>query len=88
MYLIYVITDNKNIYIGQTNKPKRRFKDHCNKRVKSTKRFLLYNIFIVEKCDNRSDALRREFYYKTAYGRRKIKTLLKENVLEKYRGVV
>ncbi len=85
---IYVIISNENIYIGQTNNPVRRFKDHYDKKVKSTKRFLTYQFFIVEKCENRSDSLKREKYYKTAYGRNKIRTLIKEKRLEEYRGVV
>jgi predicted GIY-YIG superfamily endonuclease len=88
MYFIYVITDNKQIYIGQTNNPERRFYDHVNKQVKSTKRFRKCNMFIVERCQSRGEALKKEGYYKNSSDRRKVKKLLFEGKLEKYRDIV
>ncbi len=87
-YFVYVVTDNKRIYVGQTNNLKRRFNDHNNKQVKSTKRFLIHKMFIVEKLKDRSIAFKREKFYKSYVGRKKIRELLKKKELKEYRGVV
>lgn len=81
MYYTYVLVsqrDNK-FYIGYTHDLKKRFKDHNDGKVPSTRARLPLKLIYYEACINEFDAKKRERYFKSGYGRRFLK-----NRLEKY----
>ena len=77
MFYVYVLLQsNGNLYTGFTDNLKRRFKDHEQGKVSSTKnnrpvRLILYEGYLYEE-----DAKRREKYLKTSDGKRDIKRQL------------
>jgi len=79
MYYVYILRSefDKNFYTGFSSDLKKRFKMHNNGEVESTKDRRPFNLVYFEGCLNRSDALHREKYLKTTYGKRYIKNRLK-----------
>jgi putative endonuclease len=78
-YYIYVLRsekDHKN-YIGSTKNLKLRLAQHCNGKVQSTKSRLPMSLIYFEACLDEYDAVKREKYLKTHYGRMFIKNRLK-----------
>lgn len=75
-YVLYSHKYNEQ-YAGTTKNLKRRYKEHLNGGVKSTKNkgmiLIFYEAFISEK-----DAKRRESYFKSTKGKRTLKLMLKE----------
>lgn len=71
MYSVYVLKSEKDggFYIGYTSDLKGRFEAHSTGRVASTKRRGTLHPIYVEMCLNRADAMRREKYLKTYYGK-------------------
>ena len=78
-YYVYVLQSesNKNFYTGYTNNIRVRIKEHNSGKVLSTKNRLPMNLIYWEGCLNQIDALSREKYLKTAWGKRFIKNRLK-----------
>jgi len=56
---------------------KLRFEQHCNKEVKSTRSRLPMKLIYYEACLNKSDAMKREKYLKSYYGKMFLKKRLK-----------
>ena len=81
MYYTYVLVSQKDdkFYIVYTRDLKKRFKDHNDGKVPSTRDRLPLKLIYYEACINESDAKKRERYFKSGYGRRFLK-----NRLEKY----
>ncbi len=79
MYYTYVLLSNKDdkLYTGYTKDLKLRFKQHNNGQVKSTKNRRPFILIYYEASLNQQDALRREKYLKTHYGKMFIKKRLK-----------
>lgn len=79
MYYIYVLQSEKdrNFYIGYTTDLKKRLKLHKDGSVKSTKNRGSLKLVYYESCLNQKDALKREKYLKTNYGKRYIKNRIK-----------
>lgn len=77
-YYTYVLISEKdgNFYVGYTNDIQKRISEHNNGTVNSTKNRLPLKLVYWEACLNQSDALRREKYLKTAWGKRNIKNRL------------
>ena len=70
-YYTYVLkseSDN-NYYVGYTNNLKQRFEHHQKGSVNSTKNRRPLKLIYYESCLNEKDALRREKYLKTHYGK-------------------
>lgn len=68
---------DQNLYTGYTNNLKTRLKMHNEGKIPSTmKRFPLELIYY-EACLNQQDATHREKYLKTAWGKRYLKSRLK-----------
>jgi putative endonuclease len=84
MYYTYVLSSKKdsNFYIGFTNDLKKRFKEHNRGSVKSTKARCPFKLVYYESCLSNKDAIKREKYFKTGFGRRFLRNRL-ENYLEK-----
>jgi len=75
MYIVYVLQDNKGKYYkGFTNNLARRFSEHKNGHTKSTKNMCDLKIVYTEEYETLSGARSREVYFKTAAGRRFLKT--------------
>ena len=76
MYYVYVLRSPKQFYIGSTGDLRKRFADHQSGESKSTKNRGPWKIVYYEASKSKKDALRREKYLKTAWGRRYLKTRL------------
>lgn len=78
-YYVYVLQSesDKNFYTGYTNNIRVRIKEHNAGKVVSTKNRLPMKLVYWEGCLNQKDALLREKYLKTAWGKRYIKNRLK-----------
>lgn len=79
MFYVYIIKskrDNK-WYTGYTDDLRKRFKEHNNNKVSSTKNRGPFELIYYEACLNKYDALLREKYLKTGMGKRYLKNRLK-----------
>ncbi|MFA6919318.1 MAG: GIY-YIG nuclease family protein [Patescibacteria group bacterium] len=83
MYYIYILQSEKDkqFYTGYTSDLQNRLIDHNAGRVVSTKSRLPLKLVYYEACINQQDATHREKYLKTAWGKRYIKTRLKNYLL-------
>ena len=79
MHYVYVLKSNLdgNLYIGYSRDLSKRLELHNAGRVLSTKHRRPLKLVYYEACINRQDALHREKYLKTAYGKRYIKNRVK-----------
>jgi putative endonuclease len=78
-YYTYVLLsekDNKN-YLGYTKNLKLRFELHQKGMVESTKNRRPLKLIYLEACLSQTDALNREKYFKTHYGKMFLKNRLK-----------
>ena len=64
------------LYIGQTDNIERRFKQHSDGYVISTKRYLPYRIIYFEEVPDRASAFRREKELKVTKGRMFLRTFI------------
>ena len=75
MYIIYALAlSNGNIYVGMTSDLNKRIKDHLRGQTKTTKNKKITKVGIIEKCNNRITARRRELYWKSGCGKEKLKS--------------
>jgi putative endonuclease len=84
-YYTYVLLsekDNRN-YAGYTKNLKLRFEQHQNGMVNSTKDRRPLKLIYFEACLSQADALKREKYFKTHYGRMFLKNRLANWFAEK-----
>lgn len=83
LYYIYILLSEKdnNFYTGYTKNLNIRVAKHNNGEIISTKYRRPLQLIYYEACLNQQDALKREKYLKTTYGKRYIKNRLK-NYLE------
>ena len=76
MYYTYVlksIEDNK-FYIGFTDNLKKRFREHQRGEVESTRTRRPFILIYYEACLDKGQAIKREKYFKTGFGRRFLKS--------------
>ena len=80
MYYVYVLRSKKdgNFYVGHTADLLKRMEHHNKGIVESTRNRRPLELIYYEACIKQEDALRREKYLKTAYGKRYIKNRLKD----------
>jgi len=80
MQYTYVLRSKKdgNWYTGCTSDLKKRFKEHNNKQVESTKKRIPFEIIYFECCINKEDAFTRERYLKSGMGKRYLRNRLKK----------
>lgn len=71
-YYVYVLQSDKDgmRYVGYTNNVRKRLEQHQTGQVTSTTTRLPMQLVYYEGCLNQSDALDREKYLKTAWGKR------------------
>jgi putative endonuclease len=79
MYYIYVLISNADnqFYVGFTNDLKTRLDSHAKGNVESTRNRRPLRLVYYEGCLNRDDALKRERYLKTTWGKRYIRTRIR-----------
>lgn len=84
-YYTYVLFSNKDLkyYYGYTENLKLRIEQHAKGNVESTKYRRPLELIYFEGCLNKDDALKREKYFKTYYGRMFLKNRLKNQMLLK-----
>ena len=85
MYYVYVLIsliDNK-FYTGFTENLNKRFSEHNEGASKSTKYRRPFELVCYEACRNRKDAINREKYLKTTYGKNKKRKRLKNDSIMK-----
>jgi putative endonuclease len=80
MYYVYVLRSKKDgkFYVGYTADLRKRMEHHSKGIVESTRNRRPLELIYYEACVKQQDALHREEYLKTAYGKRYIKNRLKE----------
>ena len=78
MYYIYVLQSSKdnNFYVGYSKSVKNRLLLHNKGKVSATKNRRPFKLVYYEGCLAQSDALKREKYLKTSWGKRYIKNRL------------
>jgi len=75
MYHTYILINKKGdkTYTGSTSKdPARRLIEHNSGQVKSSRHYIPYEILHVEAFDSLLEARRKEKYYKSTAGRKKL----------------
>ena len=79
MYYTYVLQSKKDkkFYVGYTQDLKERVRFHSEGKIESTKNRLSVKLIYYEACLNQQDATHREKYLKTSWGKRYVKTRLK-----------
>ena len=72
MYYTYVLESKKDqkLYIGWTNDLKKRYEKHNLGKIFSTKMRRPLILIYYEACLSKEDAIKREKYFKTGFGRR------------------
>ena len=81
-YYTYVLLSKKDnkFYTGFTDNLKRRITEHSSGKVDSTKFRRPLILVYFEGCHNKSDALHREKYLKSTYGKRYIRNRIKYDI--------
>ena len=82
-YYIYILQSEKDsqFYTGYTCNLRERIKIHNDGKVPSTKNRIPFKLVYFEACVNQQDAIHREKYLKTAWGKRYLKTRLKNYLM-------
>ena len=82
MHYVYVLYSKKDkkLYTGSTNNLIERINRHNKGLVTATKYRRPLKLIYYEACLSRKDAMRREIYLKTAWGKRYLKNRLKETL--------
>ncbi|MFA4819318.1 MAG: GIY-YIG nuclease family protein [Patescibacteria group bacterium] len=83
MYYVYLLKSKRKVdwhYIGYTSNLEKRFKEHQNGLSKSTKPYRPLELIFYEAYKSKSDAKRREAYFKTNKGKRTLKLMLKDSL--------
>ncbi len=78
-YFVYILMSKKdgNFYTGFTSNLKQRICLHQSGKVESTKYRIPLDLVYYEVCYNQKDALHRENYLKSTYGKRFLRNRLK-----------
>jgi putative endonuclease len=80
LYYVYVLQSatDKNFYVGYTNNIKKRIEEHNRGLVISTKKRIPLKLVYLEASLSQNDALVREKYLKTSWGKRYIKNRIRD----------
>ena len=83
MYYVYILKSKKDskLYIGYSSDLKKRFREHQDGEVRSTKPRRPFELIFYEAYKSRFDAKRREKYFKTDKGKTTIKTMLRNSLI-------
>jgi len=85
MFYVYALISQKDgqFYIGFTEDLKKRLAQHKEGVCRSTSNRRPFELIYYEACRNRKDALHREKYLKTTYGKRCLRNRLKNDLAKK-----
>ena len=77
MYIVYILQSDKDerTYTGYTHDIQKRLQEHNSGSVNATKNRRPLKILYTEETKNLSEAIKREFYWKSGAGRRKMREL-------------
>ncbi|MBP8917054.1 MAG: GIY-YIG nuclease family protein [Chitinophagales bacterium] len=64
---------NNEIYVGISTDTERRLKEHNSGKNRYTKAFMPWSIFFIEPCEGFEAARKREIYFKSGAGKRKLR---------------
>ena len=78
VYILKSLKDNRT-YVGSTNNFERRLAEHNTGRVTSTKHRIPFKILFTEEFETSREAKKKELYYKSGAGRRKLKEFFKSH---------
>jgi putative endonuclease len=79
MYTVYVLRNKHGrLYVGQTRDIKRRLLEHNEGKVSASAAWRPFTLIYCECFNNRTDAMRRELYLKTGWGRNYLRRTLVE----------
>jgi putative endonuclease len=83
MYYVYILRSkvDKNFYVGYTKDLRQRLELHMASKVPATRFRVPLDLIYYEACINKDDAVRRERYLKSTYGKRYIRNRLKNYLL-------
>jgi len=86
MFYTYVLTSKKDkeLYIGFTKDLKKRLDEHQKGLVVSTAQRRPLKLIYYEACLNENDAIKREKYFKTGFGRRFLRNRIKAYIDEEH----
>ena len=78
-HYVYILQSQKDekFYAGYTKNIQKRIEEHNSGKVRSTKERRPFKLIYWEGCVNQQDAIKREKYLKTAWGKRYLKGRLK-----------
>ena len=81
MYYVYLLRSQKdgNLYVGFTLDLRKRIEKHRKGEVNSTKFRRPFRLMFYEAFCNKYDALAREKYLKSGYGKEQLKSILKNS---------
>ena len=84
MYYVYVMRSHKDkhFYVGFTSDLGKRIKRHHDGLVESTRSRRPFDVVYYEACVNKHDAIRRERYLKSTYGKRYIRNRISNYLRE------
>lgn len=90
MYYVYVLLSfrDKKFYIGFSEDVKKRLEDHNAGRNTSTKTRRPLKLIYFEAHLCKKDALRREFYFKTAKGKSTLRLMLRDSLGAELKNIV
>jgi putative endonuclease len=82
MYFVYVLRSLKDgrFYTGYTEDIQKRLEEHNSGKIQSTKSRRPFEMVYFEASRNQKDALRREKYLKTSYGKRYLKVRIQHDL--------
>ena len=82
MYYTYVLISKKDgkFYHGFSNNLEKRVEEHIQGKVPSTANRRPLKLIYYEACLNKNDALKREKYFKSGFGRRFLKNRLEASL--------
>ena len=72
VYILLSLNDGRT-YVGYTNDFERRFKEHNSGKSKSTKCRAPFKLLLKEEFENSKEAKKRELWWKSGAGRRKLR---------------
>lgn len=80
MHFVYALWSENydKVYIGYSQNPDKRLVEHNSGKSNYTKKFMPWLRFYLEEVKTKAEALKKEKYYKSGWGRKKLKLELEK----------
>ena len=80
MFFVYALWSESfdKVYVGMSNNPDRRLEEHNAGKSTYTRKFKPWLRFYLEEVEDKQKALKKEIYYKSGWGRNKLKLELEK----------